>query len=66
MKTHRIDHLCGEAYVTALHYVKVYVIRNYNVHYTVKDNASELELIARMLSWKFNENGERIFDTYDN
>lgn len=60
MKTYRIDHLCGEAYVTALKYVADYVKRNHNVNYTIKEHASDLELIARVLEWKFDENGERV------
>ena len=60
MKTYKIDRLVGEAYVTALKYVADYVKRNHNVNYTIKEHASELELIARVLEWKFNENGERV------
>lgn len=60
MKTYRIDRLVGEAYVTALKYVADYVKRNHNVNYTIKEHASDLELIARVLEWKFNENGERV------
>lgn len=60
MKTYRIDRLVGEAYITALKYVADYVKRNHNVNYTIKEHASDLELIARVLEWKFNENGERV------
>ena len=60
MKTYRIDRLVGEAYITALKYVADYVKKNHNVNYTIKEHASDLELIARVLEWKFNENGERV------
>lgn len=60
MKLYRINNLFGSAYISALEYVADYVKKNHNVNFTIKEHASELELIARVLEWKFNENGESV------
>ena len=62
MMVYLIDNLSGDAYDSALQYIADYVRYHYNVNFDIKDNVSDLVLIARLLKWEFDEAGKRVGD----